>query len=400
MHEVARAEPLAHRRLPVAVVAAGGDPVVELLELVGHARPFEVGVRGRDPVRVALHELRVAEQPLELRGERERVARLEQQPELAVAQQLLVLGQPRHHRHRAARHRRAARAAAPARCPPTPPPRSSRARGAGPPSRRPARPACTRSRSRREQRGRRAGRRVAQPDRGAPVEVASAGAAARGGRAAARRAPPRPRTRSRAGPPASAGALVEVGAGTDQPVVAGEVALHQVAGGGEARGAAVEAAEQELHDPARHLGRDEAAPWSSGSVPMFSAREWRSAADAALGANGSCTWRKSSSACSSSVLERARHVERQRHRAAAPERQPLAHRHAPTRSPRSAKSASGSSWSASTFARPSRTSSRESDGATTTTRWPRAHSSSESRSTKRLTSWCCSQGQGVTWAIA
>ena len=36
------------------------------------------------------------------------------------------------------------------------------------------------------------------------------------------------------------------------------------------------------------------------NVPTFSARECRSAADAALGANGSCTWRKSSSARSSS----------------------------------------------------------------------------------------------------
>ena len=134
-------------------------------------------------------------------------------------------------------------------------------------------------------------------------------------------------------------------------------------------------------------------------VPTLSAREWRSAADAALGANGSCTWRKSSSARSSRLLERARDVQRQRHRAAAPERQRLPdgeHRGAARRRP---NSASGSERIALTVARPSRTSSRESDGATTTTRCPRAHSSSESRSTKRLTSWCCSQGQGVTWAI-
>ena len=68
--------------------------------------------------------------------------------------------------------------------------------------------------------------------------------------------------------------------------------------------------------------------------------------------------------------------------------------------PSSAQRASGSERSALTFARPSRTSSRESEGAITTTRWPREHSSSERRSTKRLTSWCCSQGQGVTWAMA
>ena len=98
------------------------------------------------------------------------------------------------------------------------------------------------------------------------------------------------------------------------------------------------------------------------------------------------------------LLQGARDVERQRDRAAAPERQRL-----PTAStdalPGSSKSASGSDASFWTFARPSRTSSRESDGATTTTRWPRAQSASESRSTKRLTSWCCSHGHGVTCAI-
>ena len=69
------------------------------------------------------------------------------------------------------------------------------------------------------------------------------------------------------------------------------------------------------------------------NVPTFSAREWRSAALAALGANGSCTCTKSSSARSMKLLDRARHVQRQRHRAAAAEGQALARRPARSRSP-------------------------------------------------------------------
>ena len=60
------------------------------------------------------------------------------------------------------------------------------------------------------------------------------------------------------------------------------------------------------------------------NVPTFSAREWRSAAEDALGANGSCTCTTSSDGVLQQVLERARHVQRERHRAAAPERQRLA----------------------------------------------------------------------------
>ena len=133
-------------------------------------------------------------------------------------------------------------------------------------------------------------------------------------------------------------------------------------------------------------------------MPTFSACEWRSAAEDALGANGSWTWTKSSSArssSSSSVRETSSGSETEPPRRNGSD--------CPTAStealPGSAKSASGFDASAWTFARPSRTSSRESDGATTTTRWPRAQSSSESRSTKRLTSWCCSHGHGVTCAI-
>ena len=130
------------------------------------------------------------------------------------------------------------------------------------------------------------------------------------------------------------------------------------------------------------------APWK---LPTFSAREWRSAAEAALGANGSCTCTKSSSVCSSKSSS-----VRDTSSGSATEPPRRNGRLCPTATsealPGSANTASGSVLWRSIRARPSRTSSRESEGATTTTLWPRAQSSSESRSTKRLTSWCSSHG--------
>ena len=93
----------------------------------------------------------------------------------------------------------------------------------------------------------------------------------------------------------------------------------------------------------------------------------RSAADAALGANGSCTWTKSSSARSSSssiVRDTSSGSDTEpplRNGSDWPTASTEAH-------PGSAQSASGSDFIALTVARPSRISSRESDGATTTTR--------------------------------
>ena len=45
-------------------------------------------------------------------------------------------------------------------------------------------------------------------------------------------------------------------------------------------------------------------------LPTLSAREWRSATLATLGANGSCTWQMSSAAAVEQLLDRARDVER------------------------------------------------------------------------------------------
>ena len=120
-------------------------------------------------------------------------------------------------------------------------------------------------------------------------------------------------------------------------------------------------------------------------LPTFSARECRSAADAALGAKGSCTCTKSSSARSS-------RSSRVRDTSSGSDTEPprLKGSDCPTATseaqPGSSKIASGSELSARTFSRPSCTSSREAEGATTATRCPRAQSASDSPSTKRLTS--------------
>ena len=208
----------------------------------------------------------VATQPLELRRQRHRVARLEQQPELALVEHLLVLGEARGHRHGAPGQRaqqqlgggavpvEAATAMVGAR------------RGAAPPSRR---------RGRRSARGRAAGaerrRRPAPPDRAARRSPASR---ARSGslRSARRNSRSAPRSSSAentisGGPSAALRAAGQVGAGPDHPVGAGEEALHHVARGGEAGGAPVEAPEQPLHERTRHLGRDERARWRSGRCP-------------------------------------------------------------------------------------------------------------------------------------
>ena len=180
----------------------------------------------------------------------------------------------------------------------------------------------TRSRSAPGQRhgGRRG--RVAQPDRRAPVEL---------GREAAQRAQEQPQ-----GTPLLLGgeddlrrplvglrAVEQVGAGPDHPVVAGEVALDQVARRGEARRAAVEATEQQLDDLARHLGRDEPL---GGRVERADVERARVAQGRRRRARGErlVHVHEVELGVVEQVLERARHVQRQRHRAAAPERERLA----------------------------------------------------------------------------
>ena len=173
------------------------------------------------------------------------------------------------------------------------------------------------------QRGRGRGRRVAQPDRGAPVEVA---------RQPPQRAEEQPQRAALLGVREhDLGRPVAASSGRPTRSAPGRIRCSRR--GSSARPGRAwrrsspcgrRAGRTGAPPPCAPPGSRRAARWWSGSVPTFSAREWRSAAEAALGANGSCTWTKSSSARVEQLLERARHVERQRHRAAAPERQRLA----------------------------------------------------------------------------
>ena len=129
-------------------------------------------------------------------------------------------------------------------------------------------------------------------------------------------------------------------------------------------------------------------------VPTLSAREWRSAVLATLGANGSCTWQRSRAARSKrSEIVRATSI------GSAARRRPGSGGSASPTARTRASPGDGSSAPVRTALRESRTSVREDDGATTSTRCPRAASSSETRATNVLTSWRSSHGYGVTWAM-
>ena len=122
-------------------------------------------------------------------------------------------------------------------------------------------------------------------------------------------------------------------------------------------------------------------------VPTFSAREWRSATLAALGANGSWTCTKSIAATSSaSSIVRAMSIGGD----GAVARRETSGSSSPTpstRTPWGSHKTSGSSAALRISRRESRTSSGERDGASTSSRCPRAAICSESRATKPLTSW-------------
>ena len=316
--------------LAVRVVPARGDALVELLELVGHARPADVVVGVLDRLGVARQQLRVTQQPLDLGGEREGVTRLEERAELALAQQLLVLREPGDHGHRAAGHRAQHEL------------RGGRRSGGGRHGDRRAGEVLrlgavagagqghALAHAARERRRRRGGR-LAQPDRGAPVEV---------GREAPERAQEQPqgaalllvREHDLGRTVGLRAARLEVRARADHGVVAGEVALDQVARGREARRAAVEAAEEELHHLARHLRRDEAL---GGRVEGADVQRARVPQGGRRGARRKRLVHVQEVELGpvEQILERARHVERHRHRAGAPERKRLARRPPRTRSP-------------------------------------------------------------------
>ena len=342
---------------------------------------------------VARQQLRVAQQPLELGGEREGVARLEQRAELAVAQQLLVLREPRDHRHGAAGHRAQHEL------------RSGRGSGGGRHGDRRARevlrlgavagPGQGHALAHAARQRRRHGDgRLAQPDRGAPVEV---------GREAAERAQEQPQ----------GAALLLV----REHDLGRAVRLRAARAGDPRRGGSPcsrpgSSARSGRAWPrssrcGRRGGRRAAPPPCGPSAWTRSAR-WSSGTyrrSARASAAGRPTTRSGQRA-HARARNRARRGRADPRACATRRAASRRSRRAGTeatgrpppwrRSPARPRARRGPSCRALTFPRPSRTSSRESDGATTTTRWPRVHSSSESRSTKRFTSWCCSQGQGVT----
>ena len=256
-------------------------------------------------------------QPLELAGERRarRAARTAGRARRR-ASDLLVLRAAATRPEPRRRPARAAPAAARARRPPTPPPPPGRAPGTGPRSRPPGRRAHAVAQPRAAA-ARRARARVAQPDRGAPVAASS------GSRRSARRKSRSAARSSSAENTISGGPSVgarrgrsEVGARADQPVVAGEEALHEVAGHAEAGGAPVEAAEQELHHAPRHLRREDplGGAWKRAHVQrarVAQRRRRRARRERLVHVH------EVELGVLEQVLDRARHVERQRHRAAA-----------------------------------------------------------------------------------
>ena len=171
------------------------------------------------------------EQALELGGERERVARLEQQAELAVAQRLLVLRQARHHGHRAAGQRAQHELGRGRRARPRPPRRSGAREVLG---LRPVAGPGERTRSRR-----RRGSVTAPAPR--PGRAARSSRASRGRvgsrRSARRKSRSAPRSSSAektisGGPAVGRGRARRSAPGWITSVLAGEVALDQVAGRG------------------------------------------------------------------------------------------------------------------------------------------------------------------------
>ena len=156
-----------------------------------------------------------------------------------------------------------------------------------------------------------------RPDRRVPRQRAPAAGAARGGRRAASCAPPRPSRRcrrSRRSPRAGRSTRSAPGGITSYSPGKWRQTRSRVA-----RKLAVRASSRP-----KKSSTNRRATWvestrsvAAWKVPTFSAREWRSAADDALGANGSCTCTKSNGAVVEHGLDRARDVDRDGHAAAA-----------------------------------------------------------------------------------
>ena len=146
------------------------------------------------------------------------------------------------------------------------------------------------------------------------------------------RAPPRPRSTMWGGSPSGgSGAAARPRPRADHLVVAGEEARHQVARGDEARGPRVEAPEQPLHQRPGDLGGQQPLGGGVEAPDVQRARVTQRRGGRARG-EGLVHVQDVQLRAVEQVLQRARHVQRQRHRPAALEGQALAHRHQARRS--------------------------------------------------------------------
>ena len=306
---VAAGEPLAQRGVARGVVAAG-DQRAGRRPRARRRRPPSCAPSPPSRPRAAqpLAQLAVGHEPLELRGQRERVAGREQQPALAVADQLPVERQvarrPARPRRRAPRGRRRAPVRTPPEARQTMSAPATNSGGSPSPGRTSADPLAQPAADPRER-----VRRPVEPDHGLPVELVGQPAQRRAGRAAARRAPPRRSGRSAGGPRRRrverrlARRRRRAGSARSGP---GKKRSSRSAGRLVARRARVDAAEEHLDQHARHLGREHALGGLVEACATLSESEWRSAAEPGLGANGSCTWTMSNgtrpSSCSSARL--------------------------------------------------------------------------------------------------
>ena len=364
-------------------VAAGDDAGVDVLEVVGDARPRQPArERARRRPRSRSRSARVGDEPLELGGQRLDVARLEQQAVGALAERLLVDGQARRERDGAGVDRAQQQAG-----------RGRRAVGGGDEDvaagqqlglaelagrrvaharlevgaqRRAARRAA-RGDDRRLPRRRRvqaAQRAQEQPQRGAllVVDEAEAHAAARGAARAARR----------------------VGAGQQHAVVGREEALHEAARwrrssrcarrGGRARAGrpcarpASTAGARSARGTCRRSARASGAARRSTSTARTARARGRRPAAGSRGGSRSCARRRPGAPARGGRC-RAGRAARRRPRARAAARRARA------------AATAGSSRAALSAWRVSRTASLEREGATISTWWPRAASSAVVRST-------------------
>ena len=228
-----------------------------------------------------------------------------------------------------------------------------------------------------------------------PVELGPAGGAARAGRAAARRAPSLVGERRSgsarlargrgAGAASTPGRSTAYSRGEDRFISSRVASKRAVRASSRPKNSSTNAAR-----PASRA-RSSAGAWN---VPTLSARECRSATDAALGAHGSWTWTNSIGATlSTSSIVRDVH----RRRRDGPRRPPASGSSSPTPSTRTPPS--GSTARRCGCASMTRTNAGSCEGASTTTRCPEAACSAARARTKALTSCSSSQGYGVTWAM-